>query len=238
MYTQVNGLVLSTSISAEADKVVTLYTRELGKITCVAPGAKKITARLAGATEPITESEFIVYQSRHSVRPKITGARMVNSFGAFSREWRRAVLAYSCAELCSVMTPYHAEHVQKYDLLRRSWQLLEKASHPRRVLIAYALRFIRLSGYNFVDYLKRESYRCPPDQLQCIVRLGALSGQEIDALALEDLPEEQEQRILWFITWYLEHHIQVRLRTKRLWGYAVSAALPESVQPAYKEICT
>ncbi|WP_040228834.1 DNA repair protein RecO [Bhargavaea cecembensis] len=58
------GIVLRTGPYGESNKVVTLLTREAGKVTAMARGAKKPASRLAGVTQPFTHGLFLVYQGR------------------------------------------------------------------------------------------------------------------------------------------------------------------------------
>jgi len=47
------ALVLGTGESGEADKFVDLYTKELGKVSAKAKGARKITSKLSGHLQPL-----------------------------------------------------------------------------------------------------------------------------------------------------------------------------------------
>ncbi|MBN1452625.1 MAG: DNA repair protein RecO [Anaerolineales bacterium] len=51
---RVQAIVLRHADWGEADRLVTLYTREQGKLRAVAKGARKITSRKAGHLEPFT----------------------------------------------------------------------------------------------------------------------------------------------------------------------------------------
>ena len=46
-------LVLRRIPLGEKDKIITLFSRELGKLRAVAKGARKPTSKLSGATEPL-----------------------------------------------------------------------------------------------------------------------------------------------------------------------------------------
>src|SRR6185312_9404470 len=50
----VQAVVLRRRNLAETDKIVTLFTRERGKLSAVAKGARRPQSRIAGATEPPT----------------------------------------------------------------------------------------------------------------------------------------------------------------------------------------
>lgn len=205
MYYQLNGLVLRSRICAEADKLVTLYTREWGKITAVVPGAKKIKAKFSAASEPVTECEFMVYARHQAVRPKVTSAKISESFMGLRSNWKNYSIAACCAEICDQLTPFNAENPAKYELLRRTWGLLGQARNPWRIYTAYVLRFLKLSGYNFYEYLVGENIGMPEKELKTIQCLTKLSGRELDCNF--DLPQAAEERIRRYIDSYLQLYL-------------------------------
>jgi len=54
------GIILRTTDYGETNKIVTLFTREWGKIGVMARGAKKPKSRLAAITQPFTYGSFLV----------------------------------------------------------------------------------------------------------------------------------------------------------------------------------
>ena len=79
MYYNIKALILNAKVASEADKIITAYTDKWGKIYAIVPSAKKIVAKLNSATEPVTESELIIYQNSQYSRPTVTGARILNN---------------------------------------------------------------------------------------------------------------------------------------------------------------
>ena len=51
---RVNAVVLRHADWGEADRIITLYTREQGKLRALAKGARKMRSRKAGHLEPFT----------------------------------------------------------------------------------------------------------------------------------------------------------------------------------------
>jgi DNA repair protein RecO (recombination protein O) len=212
MYYQLNGLVLRSRVSAEADKLVTLYTHEWGKITAIVPGAKKIKAKFSAASEPITESEFMIYVKHQSARPKVTSAKMTESYMTLRKSWRNFSIASYCAEICDQLTPFNAENPRKYELLRRTWLLLGEAQNPWRIYTAFVLRFLKLSGYNFYEYLLGEGIKLPEHELKTIRSLTNLSGQELDRNF--ELAASSEERVRRYIDAYLSLYLPRPLCSK------------------------
>ena len=59
-----DAIVLRHSEWGEADRLLTLYTRELGKVRAIAKGARKMTSRKAGHIEPFTHVRLQLARGR------------------------------------------------------------------------------------------------------------------------------------------------------------------------------
>ncbi|EIJ78911.1 DNA repair protein RecO [Bacillus methanolicus PB1] len=64
MLQKCEGIVLRTIDYGETNKVVTLFTREWGKIGVMARGAKKTNSRLSAVTQIFTYGYFLIQKSR------------------------------------------------------------------------------------------------------------------------------------------------------------------------------
>lgn len=74
----VEAVVLRHADYGEADRIVTLYTRQLGKTRAIVKGARKITSRKAGHLEPFTRVKLQFAKGRDM--PLITQADTVDGF--------------------------------------------------------------------------------------------------------------------------------------------------------------
>jgi DNA repair protein RecO (recombination protein O) len=61
---RVTAIVLRHSDWGEADRLLTLFTREMGKLRAVAKGARKMRSRKAGHLEPFTHVKLQVAKGR------------------------------------------------------------------------------------------------------------------------------------------------------------------------------
>lgn len=211
MYFQVKGLILRSQVSGEADKSVVAFTDRWGKVSLVVPGAKKIKAKLACASEPVTETDFIVYAAHHRARPKVTGARVVDHFPTIKSRWQSFVHAQYCAELCDALSPFNLENARAYELVARTWRLLAGARNPERIVMAFSLRFLRLSGYSFTAYLDNHAAYIQPEDEELIRWLATLSGDELDAV--DGIPPEREQSVRRHIENYVGLYLHRPLKS-------------------------
>jgi len=202
MYYQIKALVLNAQTHNEHDKQVTLYSYQWGKIKAVVPSAKKITAKLSAATEPLTESEFMVFQSHPSMRPKITGALIINNNTDVKTDFIKNLYALYAAEICDKFAPFNLEHFEKYDLLSRVWEVLGQTKTPKRVLTAFALRFLKLSGYSYAEYLKNNP-ELDGETQKTIRMLSNCSGDDLECFNTVD-----DDRIWNFVESYMTTYIK------------------------------
>jgi len=76
--TKVTGIILSTSPIKEYDRRVVILTKERGKITAFANGARRPNSPLVGAVNPFSFGEFILYEGSSSYTVK--SAKITNYF--------------------------------------------------------------------------------------------------------------------------------------------------------------
>ena len=63
---KVTGLVLQTENIGEYDRRIVLLTKERGRISAFARGAKKATSPYAAACQPFTFGKFSLYEGKNS----------------------------------------------------------------------------------------------------------------------------------------------------------------------------
>ncbi len=202
MYYNIKALILNVKTSSEADKIITIYTNSMGKINAVVPGAKKIVAKLSAATEPITESDLIIYQNSQYCRPTVTGARILNNNTEVKRDFYKNLLAFYVCEISDKLVPFHLPNKKKYELIARTWELLATSKNPLRVLTAFSLRLLKISGYSMVDYLKRNYSNIKKEDMLYLKKISNCSGDNLDIM--EEL-ENSDDKIIWN---YVENYIK------------------------------
>jgi len=58
------GIVLKSKDYGEADKLLTIFTRARGKAQAIVKGVRKQKSRLRGGVQPLTLSDFQMYEGR------------------------------------------------------------------------------------------------------------------------------------------------------------------------------
>jgi DNA repair protein RecO len=147
MTQNVRAIVLWSRRGREADKVVGLFTREMGRVTARATSAARATAKFSGLTEPFVESDIALYLAPGRGWGKIVGGRMVSSFPELRLEVARSTAASWVCEVMHRLTAEEQPSPEKYTLLQETLAALATARKPGMIRLAFAVRFLSAAGF-------------------------------------------------------------------------------------------
>lgn len=125
---EVRGIIIKHSPSGDYDWVATIFTREKGKITAFARGARKPAGKLSGSVEPFCFGTFKLFAGRNSYT--IVEADIDNYFEGFRNDLEGACYGTFFLELTSYYTRENSEDVQLLNLLYISLRALLRDTIP------------------------------------------------------------------------------------------------------------
>lgn len=148
------AIVLRRTDFGEADRLLTLYTREFGKITAVAKGARKPQSRKTGHVELFMRSKLFFAKGRDI--DVITQAEMVAGYAELRADLVRATYASYVVELLDRFTVEDDHNLTVYDLVANTLDFLTTAEDLLLLARYYELRLLGLTGFR-------------PQLFQCVV---------------------------------------------------------------------
>jgi DNA repair protein RecO (recombination protein O) len=141
-----DALLLRASDYRDADRIVTLFTRELGKVSAIARAAKSSRRRFAGALEPYAVVRVELELGGGELL-KLSRAELVSTFPGILADLDRMQAAGAALAL---VREAHAPRVPDPALFLAAVQYLTLLDHdpdPQRAgLLAFALRVLALAG--------------------------------------------------------------------------------------------
>jgi DNA repair protein RecO (recombination protein O) len=139
------AVVLRHNDWGEADRILVLYTREMGKLRAVAKGVRKIRSRKAGHLEPFTRVRL--YLARARDLPIITQAETVEAYQPIREDLLRTGYAIYLLELIDRFTYEEGSNRLLYSLLTDSLARLAGLEPPWLVARYYEMQLLDGVGY-------------------------------------------------------------------------------------------
>jgi len=139
------AIVLRQRKLGEADKIVTLYTPNYGKLEAVAKGVRRPKSRLAGHLEALTYTSAMLAQGRNL--DIVTQAQAVESFAPLRDDLHRLSRALYAAELVDRFSPEGAESYHIFQLLLATLRRLAAGASADVVLRYFEMQLLSLAGF-------------------------------------------------------------------------------------------
>lgn len=147
MIHNVRAVVLWSRRSREADKIVGLFTREMGRVTARATSAARATAKFSAITEPFVQSDMAIYLVPGHGWGKLVGGRLGASYPQLRTDVARSTAASWVCEVMHRLTAEEQPAPEKFDLLSETLSALTHAAQVSMVRLAFAVRFLTAAGF-------------------------------------------------------------------------------------------
>ena len=142
---QTEAVIIKKTKLGEADRILTLYTPDLGKIQAVAKGVRRPKSKMAGHLELLTHS--LVSLARGRNLDTITGSQTINSFLTLKSDFGLTSYALYVTELVNQFTADHVENHPLFQLLLETMQQLCQGGNSELVLRYFELHLLNEVGY-------------------------------------------------------------------------------------------
>ncbi len=139
------GIVLRTRNLGEADRIVTLYTRDHGKVECVARGSRRTRSRLMGATQLFTHGEYRLFSGRSL--DTLSQADIRESFAPLREDLAAMAYASYWSELLDACVEPGEPSEDLFHLCIGAFKALRDGVQPELVSRWFEFTFISLLGY-------------------------------------------------------------------------------------------
>jgi DNA repair protein RecO (recombination protein O) len=143
------AVVLRAQKLGEADRIITLLTRNHGRVRCVARGVRKTTSRIGARLEPFSHVDVQLYEGRSL--DTVSQVESIQSHGgAISGDYAAYTAGTVMLETAERLTPEEREPaMQQYVLLVSGLRSLSSREHePTLILDSYLLRSLSVAGWS------------------------------------------------------------------------------------------
>lgn len=139
------AIVLGRIDYGERDRILTLLTREHGKISVLAKSVRSQKSRLAGGVELLSISDVTFVEGKSDLKT-LTGARLVGHFRNITSDMGRMQFAFDALKTISKLT--EDGHGQEYfSLLAEMLRALDDAQYDARLTeVWFGVHLLRSAG--------------------------------------------------------------------------------------------
>jgi DNA repair protein RecO (recombination protein O) len=171
MLYKTQGIIIKKTDLAEADRLLTIYTKDFGKILAKARAVKKTQAKLKGHLELFIHSHLMLAQGRS--RDIITSAETIESFPCLRRDLNSLAAAYYLSELIDKLIVEPEKDERIWELFLSSLKRIEAPEGASFEIIKnFENKLLEFLGYD----LAGES-----NELNSLSFIQSLIGEKINS---------------------------------------------------------
>ncbi len=148
--TKYTGLILKKQAFLEADEIITIFTKEKGKVRVLAKSVKLVKSKLSGSLQNLFLVEITV--AKPSARlPKLIGSRVINSFSSLRENLECLKRTFYAQELVLKFTADEHKNIKLFDLLHEYLKFLDDDKNLNLLnigLVKFQIEFLRAVGHS------------------------------------------------------------------------------------------
>ncbi|MEK7517400.1 MAG: DNA repair protein RecO [Patescibacteria group bacterium] len=141
------GIILKRRNLGEADRILTVLSKNNGKIQIKAPGVRRITSRRSSHIELLNFSELTLYRTSSSFLPTLTEAHTIEDFSIIKSNLEKIGYAYYICELTNGLCPERQENREVFSLLKATLRELCDSLDSKKVVKYFEKELLSNLGY-------------------------------------------------------------------------------------------
>jgi len=240
-YNKTEAIVLGHHDFGEADKIVTLYTKEFGKLRAVARGVRRIKSRFGSSMELFSHNHLMLYMRGKKDLYLITGSNIVRAYKELRENLDLFITGSCVAELVDKLIEPEEPNRPLFSLILETFRQIPK--QDRDVIIAiFVTKILANAGYKLnlenCVFCRRPVVLSEQNKLSILhggilcskcqsrdLRVMDISGlainylkkfeilnlANVDKIDMDDSVKKELKRIVDF---YLSYHLPIKLKTE------------------------
>ena len=140
------GILIRQTDFSETSRIAVFFTRDFGKISVIAKGARRLKGPFEAALDLLTVSRIVFIRKSASSLDILTEAQLISRFKPNGRDLASLYGGYYLAELLLGLTEEYDPHPALYDEAVQTLERLAGQSNPQLHILRFELAVLREIG--------------------------------------------------------------------------------------------
>ena len=142
------AIILKTIPYGETSKILTTFTRDLGKVNLLARGARDVKSKYGGSLELFTHVSVIFYERTERDLQYVSDVTVIDPFLQIHDHLDRTYTALAIIEMCNRLIHGNEDNFHLFDLLLQTLQGLNHTDkRPMNGFLYFMLHVAERSGF-------------------------------------------------------------------------------------------
>ena len=143
---RIEAIVMHRSDVGEADRLLTVLSRERGKLRLNAKGARKVGSRKGGHVELFVRSKMLIAKGRGDI-DIVSQVEMIDAYRGLREDLTRSTYAHYAVELVDAFAEEGSEQPEMFDLLAEALTWIATADNLPLAARYFELKLLTLAGF-------------------------------------------------------------------------------------------
>jgi DNA repair protein RecO (recombination protein O) len=148
MIVRTDAVILRTLDYAETSQIVTLYTRQHGRLTVIAKGSRRPKSRFGSALQPMAYVQVVYYYKPGRGMQTLKESAHVRVLNGIGRSVAKITAGLRMVELVQAMTEEEEPNALLFNVLVQALLALDAAERAENVLPYFQLRLATVLGFS------------------------------------------------------------------------------------------
>ncbi|GGA68600.1 DNA repair protein RecO [Ornithinibacillus halotolerans] len=145
MLERIDGIVIKTKDYGETHKIVTIFSKKIGKFSAIARGAKKPKSRMAAVTQPFIYGEFFVYLNKGL--GTIQQGEIIDSFRKIREDIIKTSYAAYIVELTEKLLDEKKPNLEIYTQFVKTLEWISEHEQADIPIMMYEMKLFAVAGF-------------------------------------------------------------------------------------------
>ncbi|HUI43256.1 MAG TPA: DNA repair protein RecO [Terriglobia bacterium] len=144
---ETEAIVLRTYRLGEADKIVSLFTRQMGRVRAVAAGAQRPKSRYGGTLESLSYVRLWLFERENRDLRRLNSVEIIESFFDMQKDYATHLSGQFVVEVAEQLLPEREVNERAFRLLLVVLRSLKRSHETARPLVYFDYWILRLGGF-------------------------------------------------------------------------------------------